>query len=85
MRTYNKTVINAAVFCIAGIVGAGLVMQAYDNGRATGFIEGSAEGFTAGLKSKREPPKVYIITPKPDGTFTIPKKEVDKDSVLWRL
>ncbi len=85
MLAYSRAVVNVAVLCIAGIVGAGVVMQAYDNGRSTGFIEGSAEGFTAGLKSKRDPPKIIIITPRPDGTFVLPKKEIPADSVIFRI
>jgi hypothetical protein len=81
----RHVILNAGTVCLAGLASCGLVMEVYDSGKQTGLIEGQAQGFEAGLKARKDPPKIIIITPRPDGSFVAPKKEADKDSVLWRI
>lgn len=79
----RHVVLNVGTVCLAGLAVCGMVMEVYDSGRSTGLIEGQAQGFAAGLKAKPAPPKIIIITPRPDGSLVAPKKEVGPDSVLW--
>lgn len=78
-----RKVSNLAVTIFAGSLAASLMMGMYSQGHDSGYMEGSAAGFSAGLKAKPQPPKVIIITP-PKGEFReIKPKAVD--SILYRI
>lgn len=81
----RKAILEISLVCLVGLVTTGVVMEVYDSGREAGYMEGSAAGFVSGLKTRKDPPKIIIIQPKPDGSFVAPKKEIPADSVLFRI